>query len=182
MAAPALVSSAMTERPDQSDARPGGFLAPRPDGQPTDRCFRCGRPTPAGEGLCDEHNPKHLKGPSSTQMHATVFGGIVLGVVGFFILARLAAGSSGPFPTQIIASTADGAGGVVMTFSVTNEGTEDGVADCRVTRDGVPRPDDMAFRSPSLAAGESVTLERELTMEPGSPVAYAADSVSVFCG
>src|SRR3990172_8100934 len=136
MAVPALVSSAMTERPHQSDARPGGFLAPRPDGQPTDRCFRCGRPTPAGEGLCDEHNPKHLSGPSSTQMHATIFGGIVLGVVGFFLLARLAVGTAGPFSTEVTAATADGAGGVAVTLSLTNEGDATGVADCRFTRDG----------------------------------------------
>lgn len=162
-----------------SDA--GGFLAPRPEGQPADRCFRCGKPTPAGEGLCDEHNPKHLRGPSPTQMHATVFGGLVLGVVGFFILARLATGSSGPFATEVLTATADGAGGAVVTFAITNAGAAEGIADCRVTRDGVPRPDDVAFRSPTLASGERVTLERTLVREPGSPVAYAADTVSVIC-
>ena len=96
----------MSTSADPSDESSAGFLAPRPGGEPTDHCFRCGKPTPAGEGLCDEHNPRHLRGPSSTQMHATVFGGIVLGVVGFFVLARLAVGTSGPFTTEVLTATA----------------------------------------------------------------------------
>jgi len=168
------------------DSAPGtrrdrGFLAPPPDSRPTDRCFRCGKPTPAGMGLCDEHNPKRLKGPSSTQMHATVFGGIVLGVVGFFVLARLAAGTAGPFSTQITAATADGAGGVAVTVRLTNDGQGTGVADCRITRDGVARPDDIAFRAPALAAGQTITIERQLRPAPDSPVTYLADAMSVSC-
>ena len=61
-----------TEAPGDS-----GFLSPKPDAQPVDHCFRCGVETPAGVGLCDEHNRGHLSGPSSTQMHATIFIGIV---------------------------------------------------------------------------------------------------------
>jgi hypothetical protein len=114
-------------------------------------------------------------------MHATVFGGLVLGVVGFFIVARLATGSSGPFTTEVLTAAADGTGGAFVTFAITNDGTTEGVADCRVTRDGVPRPDDVAFRSPALAAGERVTLERALVREGDSPVAYAADAVSIVC-
>jgi hypothetical protein len=114
-------------------------------------------------------------------MHATVFAGVVLGVVGFFVIARLATGSAGPFSTEVLTAAADGAGGAVVTFAITNAGSTDGVADCRVTRDGVPRPDDMAFRSPEIAAGERVTLERTLERAPGDPVAYAADLLSVVC-
>jgi hypothetical protein len=171
----------MSTSADPSDESSAGFLAPRPGGEPTDRCFRCGKPTPAGEGLCDEHNPRHLRGPSATQMHATVFGGIALGVVGFFVLARLAVGTSGPFTTEILTTTAAGSGGAAVVFSITNEGGTDGVADCRITRDGVPRPDDVAFRSPSLPAGGSVTIERDLVPEPDSPVTYAADRLSIVC-
>ena len=63
-----------------------GFLAPKPDGRPVDHCFRCGVATAPGVGLCDEHNRGHISGPSSTQMHATIFGGIVLGVLAFFLI------------------------------------------------------------------------------------------------
>jgi len=115
-------------------------------------------------------------------MHATVFGGIVLGVVGFFVLARLAVGTSGPFTTEVLTASVVGSGGAAVAFSITNEGQSVGKADCRITRDGVPRPDDVAFRAPSLAAGESVTIERELIPEPDSPVVYAPDRLSVICG
>lgn len=172
---------AMTAPASSSDAEGGNFLAPRRDSQPTDHCFRCGKPTPAGVGLCDEHNPQHLSGPSSTQMHATIFGGIVLGVVGFFLLARLAVGTAGPFSAEVTAATADGAGGVALTISLTNDGDATGVADCRFTRDGVPRPDDLAFRAPALAAGQTITIERALRLAPDSPVAYVAEAVSVIC-
>jgi len=61
-----------TEAPGDS-----GFLAPKPDGHPVDHCFRCGVETPPGVGLCEKHNRGHIAGPSSTQMHATIFIGIV---------------------------------------------------------------------------------------------------------
>jgi len=165
----------------QTKAQDGGFLAPRPGSQPVDHCFRCGVETPAGVGLCDEHNPKKLPGPSSTQMHATIFGGIVIGVIGFFFIARLAISSEGPWPTEVTGAISDGAGGVAITFSVTNDGGSGGVADCRVTRDGVPRPDDLAFRTPSVAAGETVVIDRQLEQAPDSAVPYVAGSVSVIC-
>ena len=80
-------------------------------------------------------------------MHATIFGGIVLGVIGFFFLASLAVGTTGPYASAVTGSSAAPDGGVTLSFTVTNEGDAEGVADCRVTRDGVPRPDDLAFRT-----------------------------------
>jgi hypothetical protein len=70
---------------------------------------------------------------------------------------------------------------VALTFGVTNEGATEAVADCRLTRDGVPRPDDLAFRSPPLPAGHTLTLQRDVAREPDSLVAYAPDSLSVIC-
>jgi hypothetical protein len=158
-----------------------GLLAPRPGGQPADRCFRCGKETPAGVALCEEHNPGRLRGPSATQMHATVFVGVVLGVVGFLVLARGAVSTSGPFPAAVTAAVPDVAGALAVTFEVANEGTSEAIADCRFTRDGVPRPDDVAFRSPRLPAGETVTLERVLPPDPDSFVAYDAARLTVVC-
>jgi hypothetical protein len=171
----------MTSPADQAPSADRGFLAPAPDRQPVDHCFRCGTETPAGVGLCDEHNPRHLRGPSSTQMHATVFGGIVLGVIGFFLLARLAVGTAGPFSAQVTAASPTGTGVVAVAFSVTNEGDTDGLADCRFTRDGVPRPDDAAFRTPRVVAGGTIDLRRELSQRPDDPVGYVPELLSVIC-
>ena len=49
-----------------------------------------------------------------------------------------------------------------------------------VTRDGVPRPDDLAFRTVALPAGETVTFERELTPPPSIP-SYDMESLTVVC-
>jgi hypothetical protein len=159
-----------------------GFLAPQPDRQPVDHCFRCGKETPPGVALCPEHNPSRLRGPSSTQMHATVFAGLVIGVVGFLVLARAAVSTTGPFPTAVTAAVPGADGTVAVTFDVTNGGDSEALADCRFTRDGVPRPDDLAFRSPRLAAGETISMERVLTPDLAPGVPYDAERLSVICG
>ena len=158
-----------------------GFLAPKSDTQPVDHCFRCGAETPAGVGLCEVHNRGRLSGPSSTQMHATIFIGIVVGVIGFFLIASLAVTTTGPFASAVTAAAAGPEGSVSLTYSVTNEGEDEGVADCRVTRDGVPRPDDLAFRTVPLAGGETVTFERELAAPPSDSVSYDTEALTVVC-
>jgi hypothetical protein len=157
-----------------------GFLAPKPDGKPVDHCFRCGVETPAGVGLCEQHNRGRLTGPSATQMHATIFGGILLGVVGLFLLAGLAVTTAGPFASDVTSATGGPDGGVMLAFTVTNEGSEEGVADCRVTRDGVPRPDDLAFRTATLPGGASVAIERQLEAPPAAPT-YDLEALTVDC-
>jgi hypothetical protein len=131
--------------------------------------------------LCDEHNPSRLRGPSATQMHATVFVGLVVGVLGFLVLARGAVSTSGPFAAAVTAAVPAEAGALAVTFDVTNEGSAEAMADCRITRDGVPRPDDIAFRSPRLPAGQTVSLERVLVSDPDSYVAYDAERLSLIC-
>lgn len=158
--------------------RDSRFLAPKPDAEPVDHCFRCGQQTPAGVGLCEEHNQGQLAGPSSTQMHATIFAGIALGVIGFLLLASLAVTTSGPFASVVTSASGGPDGSVSLAFTVTNEG-KDGVADCRVTRDGVPRPDDLAFRTQSLTGGETAVLERELAAPPTPP--YDLEAMTVDC-
>ncbi len=158
-----------------------GFLAPRPDGHPVDHCFRCGVETPPGVGLCEQHNRGHISGPSATQMHATIFGGIVLGVVAFLIIANLAVTSGGPFDSAVTSTSQGPDGTLMLSFTLTNEGDSDGVADCRVTRDGVPRPDDYAFRTPALAGGETLAVERQLAAPPEGSMGYDIGSVTVLC-
>ena len=181
-AAVALGSAAMTGPADPTEATGDhGFLAPKPDSHPVDHCFRCGVETPAGVGLCEKHNRGHLSGPSSTQMHATIFIGIVVGVIGFFLIASLVITTTGPFAAAVSSSTAGPEGTVQLAFTVTNEGDDEGVADCRVTRDGVPRPDDLAFRTAAVPAGETVTFERSLSAPPPGSIAYDAEALTVVC-
>jgi hypothetical protein len=157
-----------------------GFLAPKPDGKPVDHCFRCGVETAPGVGLCDVHNRGHISGPSSTQMHATIFGGVVLGVIVFFIIAGLAVTTTGPFASSVTSATSGPDGAVLLAYTITNEGDEEGVADCRVTRDGVPRPEDLAFRTQPLPGGETVAFERELAAPAVAP-AYDLESLTIVC-
>ncbi|MEX1345825.1 MAG: hypothetical protein AB1Z63_14275, partial [Candidatus Limnocylindrales bacterium] len=121
-----------------------------------------------------------LAGPSSTQMHATIFGGIALGVVGFFLLATLAVTTTGPYASAVTSAMGAPDGGVSLVFTVTNEGEDEGVADCRVTRDGVPRPEDLAFRTDRLPGGETVTIERQLAAPEVAP-GYDLEALTVDC-
>ncbi len=158
-----------------------GFLAPRPDSKQVDHCFRCGAETPVGVGLCELHNRGHISGPSSTQMHATIFGGIAFAVIGLLVLANFAVMSSGQFASAVTATSPGPDGGLLLSFMLTNESDSRSVADCRVTRDGVPRADDFAFRTDAVPGGESVALERQLQAPPEGSVGYDAGAVTVLC-
>lgn len=158
-----------------------GFLAPAPGARPVDHCFRCGVETEPGVGLCEIHNRGHLSGPSSTQMHATIFIGVVVGVIAFFFLASLLVTTTGPFGSAVTSAQAAPDDGVSLAFTVTNEGDREGVADCRVTRDGVPRSDDLAFRTAALPAGATVTFERQLAAPPEGSVGYDLETLTVVC-
>lgn len=114
-------------------------------------------------------------------MHATILAGVLLGFVGFLFLARLVSSPAGPYGVSIMERRADGAGGVVLILLVTNEGPASGVANCRVTRDGIPRPDDYAFRVQRIEAGGSLELERPVPAPPGGTWAYEAEKVGVIC-
>lgn len=159
----------------------GGFLSPPTGALPSDRCVRCGTVTPAGVALCAEHNPGGMRGPSATQMHATILGGVLLGVIIFLLLMRLAAGSGEPFEVELLGAGAEAGGDVAVAFSIVNESESERVADCRVTRDGVPRPDDLAFRTERLPAGQLVLVERVLPPAPKASVAYVLDRLTVVC-
>jgi hypothetical protein len=173
----------MSPSVSSSDTVPDhGFLAPRPDGAPVDHCVRCGVETPPGVALCELHNRGNLSGPSATQMHATIFIGIVLGVIVFFIVARLVVTTTGPFSTAVTTATLAADGSVTLSYTITNEGGRQGVPDCRITRDGVPRPDDLAFRTTAaLAAGATQTFQRTLAAPPEGTAGYDTEALTVVC-
>ena len=165
----------------EPDREPRGFLAPPPGSHPVDHCVRCGIETPAGVALCEEHNPQHISGPSATQMHATVFGGIAVGVIGLFVLFNFVTGNTGPYEAEVTSSREASAGGVALVFTVANEGDAEGIADCRVTRDGIPRPDDLAFRTERVPGGGSVSIEKVAPGPPAGSIGYVPDLVTVMC-
>ncbi len=157
-----------------------GFLAPSPTGHPVSHCYRCGKETPPGVSLCDADNPGKVKPPSATQLHATILGGVVLGIALLLVLLRFAVDESGPFGTSITGHVALADGGVQVAVRVTNAGDHEGIATCRITRDGTPRPDDLAFRTERLAPGATVTVTRTVPAPAGS-AALVPERMTVIC-
>jgi hypothetical protein len=156
------------------------LLAPPPDARPGDRCVRCGQPTPPGVSLCDADNPGKIAAPSATQMHGTILVGVILAAVGFLLLARLLVGSGGPFQASIIGRATLPDGGTEVAIRVANQGSSDGIATCRVTRDGTPRQDDLSFRTERIAAGASLELTRTLPAVARPP--YDPSRMTAVCG
>jgi hypothetical protein len=130
--------------------------------------------------LCDADNPGRVKAPSATQLHATILAGVVLGIGLFLFLLRFAVDQGGPYGTSIAGHIVLADGGVQVAVSVTNGGASEGIATCRVTRDGTPRPDDLAFRTERLAPGASVTVTRTVP-PPTGPVVLVPERMTVIC-
>jgi ribosomal protein L40E len=49
---------------------------------PTHGCVRCGARIPLAESMCERCNPLGLRAPAASQVHGTVFVGIVAAVLG----------------------------------------------------------------------------------------------------
>jgi hypothetical protein len=116
-----------------------------------------------GVGLCERCNPLGLRDASASQVHGTVFLGVVGAFVLLAIVARLAITGIGPFPATIDA-VAPVAAGLEVTLTVTNEGDAEGQTTCRVTaasnRGGGP----SAFvLSPSIPSGRTITFNQVVT-------------------
>lgn len=157
-----------------------GFLAPPASARPISHCYRCGKETPPGVSLCDADNPGRVKAPSATQLHATILVGVVAGVALLLFLLRFAVEQSGPYGTAIAGHIALADGAVQVAVSITNTGDSEGIATCRITRDGTPRPDDLAFRTERLAPGASVTLTRTVPAPAGAGT-LVPDRMTVIC-
>ena len=73
---------------------------PMPAQEPLHGCVRCGT-DPVSQAMCERCNPLGLKEPAPSQAHATVFIGIIAGVVLLAVVAKLAVSSVGPFAGAI---------------------------------------------------------------------------------
>jgi hypothetical protein len=163
-----------------SEPGPGPTSAALP-ALPHDRCQRCGRPTPQDVGLCEVCNPGRIGAPGSTQLHATILGGVAVGFVGLALLARLATAGVGPFTTQLGSVQVRTDGGVDVTFTVHNAGSRTAAATCRVTRGGVSAPDDIQFLTPPLAAGATASFSRSSTPPTADTPPYQAERLVIRC-
>lgn len=158
-----------------------GFLAPSPTGHPESRCVRCGKPTPAGVSMCEVDNPGGIKAPSAVQVHGTILLGVVIGAIAFLLLAHLVAGPGGPYQTAVTGRASLQGGAAAIALSVRNKGSQTGIANCRVTRDGAPRPDDLVFRTPRIEPGATVVVQRDLPPPTDTQTAYDLPRVTVVC-
>ena len=139
-------------------------------GEPHSRCDRCGRPTPLGVALCEDDNPAHLKPPSTTQVHGTILGGVIIGFVALALLAHFTLSGLGPFPTRLLSATATDGGGVEVIFTIDNGGSKTAAATCRITRGGVGLASDPLFVTAPIAAGQTLSVTREVPPPvPGDP-------------
>jgi predicted nucleic acid-binding Zn ribbon protein len=137
-----------------------GALAATPVPEPTHGCVRCGARIPIAESMCEACNPLGLKAPAASQAHGTVFLGIAIAVVIMAVVARMLVAGVGPFSSTVAGVTADPAG-LLVTISVTNQGSSAGSTTCRIgdpTIRGIG-PETMFVQSPVVAPGETMTFD-----------------------
>ena len=143
---------------------PTPSVLPAATEEPLHGCVRCGARIPVSQAMCERCNPLGLKQPSPSQAHATVFAGIIVAVVLLAVVARIAVTGVGPF-AGIIAGVAADPGGLLVSITVTNEGSSAGSTTCRV---GDPQiagigPETAFVTSPIVQPGASVTFSTVIT-------------------
>jgi hypothetical protein len=146
--------------------------------EPTHPCIRCGREgVPADAGLCELCNPLELSQPSATQMHGIAAVGILGFIFVLALLASLSKAGSGPF-TGAITNVAAAAGGLAVTLSVVNEGSNATATTCNVR---APMPGVgvvvEVVQTPRIPGGETLTFTTVLSRFGTEPVALV-----VQCG
>ena len=150
-------------------------------GEPHDRCSRCGRPTPVGVSLCEDDNPARIGAPSTTQAHGTIFLGVVAGFVLLALAGRFALGSVGPFSASIESAASRTGGGLQVALQVTNDGSSEASATCRLSRGGVAAPDDPVFQTPRIGAGQTLRVTQSVNPPPAGRPPFAVERLSVAC-
>lgn len=144
--------------------------------EPTHPCIRCGREgVPADSGLCELCNPLELSQPSATQMHGIAAVGILGFIVVLALVASVAMAGTGPF-TGRVADVAPVDGGLAVTLSVANEGSNATATTCQVRedREGMGRAVEVV-QTPSIPAGGEIAFTRIVTRFGTTPVPLAVE-------
>ena len=105
---------------------------PMPVQEPLHGCVRCGTKIPVSQAMCERCNPLGLKEPAPSQAHATVFIGIIAGVVVLAVVAKLMVSSVGPFQGSLTGVTPAPAG-LRLSLTLTNTGSSAGSTTCRIS-------------------------------------------------
>jgi hypothetical protein len=139
--------------------------------EPTHPCIRCGREgVPADSGLCEFCNPLELSQPSATQMHGIAAVGILAFVVVLALLASLTSAGAGPFDAAV-ANVAPAPGGLAVTLSVGNEGSNATATTCQLREDRTGMGIAVeVVQTPSIPGGETVEFTRVVTRFGSEPV------------
>jgi hypothetical protein len=148
--------------------------------EPHDVCLKCGRPTPLGASLCERDNPGHIKSPSTTQVHATILIGVIVGIGLLLLLFRVGSAGIGPFPSKLAGYTLRADGGLDVAVTVTNNGSRPAGTSCRVSDTGAPDYRDYIFFTQVLQPSETRTFTQTVPPIPGSPPLTPV-SLTVIC-
>ena len=143
---------------------------PVDESQPHDVCQKCGRPTPLGVSLCEHDNPGNIKSPSTTQMHATILIGVIVGIGLLLLLFRFGSTGIGPFPATLAAYSTRADGGLDIAVTVTNAGSRPAGTSCRISDSGALDYRDYIFFTPNIAPGETRTITQTVPPVPNTPV------------
>ncbi len=148
--------------------------------QPHDACIKCGRPTPLGVSLCERDNPGHIKSPSTTQMHATILIGVIVGIGLVLLLFRFGSAGIGPFPSTLAGYSLRTDGGLDVAVTVTNNGSRPAGTSCRISDSGAPDYRDYTFFTEPIQPGETRTFTQTVPPVPGS-VPVTPVKLTVLC-
>lgn len=99
-------------------------------------CIKCGREVRPDETMCAVCNRAGMVPPSASQYHGTVAVAIVLAVAALAFAASFALRGIGPWSAAVDGAEPNGQGAVLVTVTVTNEGTASGRAKCRIVARG----------------------------------------------
>jgi hypothetical protein len=141
---------------------------PAPSGADVNRCIKCGREIDRDESMCELCNRAGMATPSASQYHGTVVVAIIAAVAALAIAASLSLRGVGPYSVEVTAVTPAGPAGYEVTIDVTNEGSAEGRARCRIVALGASGRQ-LAARplvTGPVPPGESLTVtERLPTLE-----------------